>query len=159
MKPNQNLVTLQLTAPVLAAVDAALAELETHLSSLIYLTADQKRSAAKMGGRSVEFCRQTLTVVAQRPDVVPAGIKIADALADLETREQLRPRLARLYALSQRAFDTDMALGSNIMAMALYGYKQLKLHGAGTGLEALKPHVDGRFRKKNRAAVAPKGAS
>ena len=152
MKPIQNLVTLQLTAPILAAVDAALAELETHLSALIYLTPTQKVTATKMGAKSADFCRQALTVLSQRPDVLPAGIKLADATADLETREQLRPRLARLTALFQRAFDTDIALGSNVMAMALYGYKQLKLNGGGTGLEALQREAAGRFGARRRRA-------
>jgi len=49
---SQNIVSLNLTAEQLSAVDAALTELETQLSGLIALAPAQKRGLRKMGERS-----------------------------------------------------------------------------------------------------------
>lgn len=49
-----------------------------------------------MGPKSEAFCRQTLTVLAQNPQVIPPSIDLAEAQADLAALERLRPRLARL---------------------------------------------------------------
>jgi hypothetical protein len=65
----------------------------------------------KMGQKSEAFCRQALTVLEQNPQMVPANVPLADAIADLNALEQLRPRMVRLSRLSERASDTDTALG------------------------------------------------
>src|SRR6185503_19608058 len=68
-------------------------------------------------------------VLEQNPQMVPANLGLADAMADLDGIEQLRPRLVRLARLSERAFDTNFALGSDVMAAALEGYNLLKRSG------------------------------
>ena len=54
----QNLVSMNLTNDQVVAVDAALDALETNLSGLVALTASQRRSVPRMGGKSEAFCRQ-----------------------------------------------------------------------------------------------------
>src|SRR5512144_2534718 len=112
---TQNLVSLNLTDAQLTAVDAALTELETQLGGLIALPAARKRSLRKMGQKSEAFCRQSLLVL-----------------------EQLRPRMVRLSRLSERASDTDIALGADVMTVALQGYSLLKLTGRSEGLDPLR---------------------
>jgi len=97
-------------------VDAALTELETRLAGLITLPLPKKRSARRMGPKSEAFCRQTLRVLEQNPQIVPPNVVLADALEDLEAIEQLRPRMVRLARLSERAADTNTALGMDVMA-------------------------------------------
>ena len=152
---TQNLATLKLTAEKLTAVDAALTELETQLAGLTTLSLSTKRSARRMGPKSEAFCRQTLRVLEQNPQIVPPNVVLADALEDLEAIEQLRPRMVRLARLSERAADTNTALGMDVMAMALQGYRLLQFSGRAEGLEALREELGARFSKSSRRAAEP----
>ena len=93
---SQNLIALNLTADDIAAIDAALATLETRLAALVELSPDERRSLAKMGDKSEAFCRPTLIVLDQNRQIVPAGLDLAAAESDLQQLDLLRPRLARL---------------------------------------------------------------
>lgn len=148
---SQNLLSLQLNTAQLAEVDAALTALETVLGGLIALTPDQRRGLVRMGPKSEAFCRQTLTVLGQNPQVIPPSLSLPEAQADLSTIDALRPRLARLQRLTERAEATDEALGSDVMSFALEGYALLKLSGKNQGLEGLRRELSGRFAKGSRA--------
>lgn len=148
---TQNLVSLNLTAEQLATVDHAITQLETELGGLIALSASQRRALRRMGDKSEAFCRQALRVLEQNPQMVPPNVPLADAVADLNALDQLRPRMIRLSRLSERAADTDAALGSDVMTVALQGYGLLKLTGRSEGLEPLHRELKARFRKSARA--------
>ena len=147
---TQNFVTLNLTDAQLTAVDAALTELEKQLSGLIALPAARKRSLRKMGQKSESFCRQALRVLEQNPQIVPASVPLADAITHLATLDALRPRMVRLSRLTERAADTDIALGSDVMSVALQGYTLLKVTGRTEGLEPLRQELGERFSKGPR---------
>jgi len=149
---SQNIVTLNLTDAQLSAVDAALTELETQLSGLIALPVGQKRGLRKMGERSEAFCRQALTVLGQNPQLVPANVLAADAIGDLAAIDKLRPRMLRLGRLSERASDTTIALGSDVMTTALQVYAQIKLSGSGEGLAAARRDLGTRFVRGPKVA-------
>ena len=149
---SQNLVTLNLTDAQLTAVDAALTELETQLAGLIALP--NKKAYKKMGNKSEAFCRQTLRVLEQNPQIVPPNVPVADAMSDLNAMELLRPRMVRLARLSERASDTDFALGSDVMAVALQGYSLLKTTGRTEGLDSLRKELGARFTRGSRQAVS-----
>jgi hypothetical protein len=148
---SQNLLSLQFDAAQLAQVDAALTALEDALAGLIALTPDQRRGLVRMGQKSEAFCRQTITVLGQNPQVIPPSLSLAEAQADLSTIDALRPRLTRLQRLTERAEATDEALGSDVMSFALEGYALLKLSGKNQGLEGLRRELSGRFAKGGRA--------
>jgi hypothetical protein len=153
---SQNLLSLQFSPEQLAAIDAALASLESSLAGLIALTPDQRRALIKMGPKSEAFCRQTLTVLGQNTQVVPPSVNLTEAQADLATLDALRPRLARLERLTERANDTDAALGSDVMALALEGYALLKFAGKNQGLEGLRKDLSARFaRSGGKPEAAP----
>ncbi len=147
---TQNLVSLNLTEEQLTAVDAALAELEKQLAGLIALPAATKRQLRKMGPKSEAFCRQALRVLEQNPQIVPASVPLADAVADLAALEALRPRMVRLSRLSERASHTEIALGSDVMTVALQGYSLLKVTGRTEGLEPLRQEMGERFYRSSR---------
>lgn len=147
---TQNLVTLNLTDAQITAVNTALTELETQLAGLISLSTPTKRSLRKMGQKSEAFCRQTLRVLGQNPQIVPPNVALADALGDLTALDALRPIMVRLSRLSDRASDTEMALGSDVMATALRGYSLLKLTGRSEGLEPLRQQLGTRFARTSR---------
>ena len=79
---TQNLATLSFTDAQVTAVNAALTELEAQLAGLITLSAATKRSVRKMGPKSEAFCRQTLRVLEQNPQIVPPNVSLTDALAE-----------------------------------------------------------------------------
>lgn len=81
----------------------------------------------------------------QNPQMVPANVGLADAQSDLATMDRLRPRLVRIWRLSERAADTDAALGSDVMDVALQGYSLLKVTGCTEGLSALRKELGSRF--------------
>jgi len=152
---TQHLVTLNLTDAQLTAVDAALTELETQLDGLIALSAAQKKSLRRMGPKSEAFCRDTLRVLEQNPLIVPPGVALANANAGFQTLDGLRPRLIRLSRLSARGADTESALRSDIMTVALEGYNLLKTVGRSRGLDPMRRELAERFARQGRRAVEP----
>ena len=153
---SQNMISLTLTDAQLAAADAALTSLEAAFAGLIALQGDERIGLNRMGTKSEQFCRQALSILGQNPQVVPASIKLADAQADLIALDRLRPRLQRLQKLVERADDSEVALGSDIMSFSLEGYALLKLAGKNQGLEGLRKELGGRFTKTH--APAPTAA-
>lgn len=153
---SQNLLDLQFSPEQLAEVDAALAVLETVFVDLLSLQPDERQSITKMGDKSEPFCRQTLMALEQNPQVVPPSLGLADAQADVVALDQLRPRLARLQRLTERAVDSETALGGDIMSTALEGYALLKVSGKNQGLEGLREALSARFgRRTRRSGPAP----
>ena len=152
---SQNLVSLTLTDAQLSVIDQSLTDLETQLSGLIAMNAAQRKSLARMGDKSESFCRQTLNVLAQNPQVVPPSVALQDGLADLEALDRLRPRLQRMLRLTERAADTETALGSDVMNVALQGYALLKVAGRNQGLEGLRKELGSRFAKAPRQETPP----
>lgn len=155
---SQNLLSLTLTDEQLRAVDDALTALEASLSSLISLTPEQRKALNRMGPKSENFCRQTLTVLEQNPQVLPPSVDLREAKADLAALEKLRPRLARLQRLAERADDTQDALGSDIMSFSLEGYALLRVAGKNQGLDGLRRELSARFAKSPRAERIPSDA-
>ncbi len=152
---SQNLITLTLSPAQLTAADAALTALEAAFAGLIALDAAELRGLMRMGPKSEQFCRQTLSVLGQNPQVVPASINLAGAQADLTALDALRPRLQRLQKLVERADSSEAALGSDIMSLSLEGYALLKVAGKNAGLEGLRKDLSIRFAKTRAPAAAP----
>ena len=80
-----------------------------------------------MGEKSEIFCRQTLMLLGQNT---------------------VQPRAA----VDDRADDTKMALGRDLLSTALEGYAIAKAFGKDAGLDALKEAMATRFSGKRRAA-------
>ncbi|TDR45964.1 hypothetical protein DFR29_104401 [Tahibacter aquaticus] len=148
---TQNLVDLVFTAEQLAAFDAALDQLETLCQGFISLTPDERRSLRHMGSVSEPYCRKTLSVMSQNPQVIPASVNLAGGLQDLATLDTLAPRLDRLQRLSERGEDTEAALGSDIMSLVSEGYALLDVAGKSQGLDSLRKELSVRFRRRKAA--------
>lgn len=145
-----NLISLDITAEQQAAALAALTQLEAALPGLLSLEPDERRKLLWMGDKSEVFCRQTIRVLGDNPQIVPPSLDLAGAQADLQTLDRLRPVLERLSRLHSQLDDTTSALGSDIMDVALDGYGQLKLSGAAHGLDDLRREIGGRFARPSR---------
>ena len=147
----QNLISLQIPAQDLAELDTAIDTLRRVFTPFVSLQASQRRELTKMGDKSEVFCRQTLSLLASNPQMVPANLGLAEAHADLAALDLLRPRLLQLRQLLERADDTELALGSDVMHVALEGYALLKVSGKGEGLKSARRDLSARFAKTARA--------
>ncbi|UXI66164.1 hypothetical protein [Tahibacter amnicola] len=90
-------------------------------------------------------------VLEQNPQIVPPSLSVAELRADLAAIDALRPFLTRLSRLAERADDTEVALGSDVMSAALEGYGLLKVVGRNQGLDTLRKDLAVRFRKSARS--------
>lgn len=152
---SQDLVSLTFTEAELAEFDAALDKLEAVCTNLIALTPEERRSIRRMGNVSEPFCRRTLIGMQQNPQLIPPSIDLAAGLQDLATLDALTPRLIRLQRLTERAEDTESALGSDVMNLAGDGYRLLKIAGKSQGLDSLREELSVRFRRKRKKKDEP----
>jgi len=148
----QNLVSLHPSAQDLADLDAAIDTLQRVLGPMIALQPQQRRDLIKMGDKSEAFCRQTLAVLTSNPQIVPPNLDLAEANADLAALDQLRPRLNELQQLSERLDDTVLALGSDVIGVALEGYGLLKVSGKNEALKSVRKDLSARFAKQAHVA-------
>ena len=151
----QNLVSIHPSAQDIADLDAALATLQRVLAPMITLQPQQRRDLLKMGDKSEAFCRQTLAVLVANPQIVPPNLDLAEANADLAALDLLRPRLSQLEQLAERLDDTVLALGSDVIGVALEGYGLLKVSGRNEALKSVRKDLSARFAKQARAVEVP----
>ncbi|MFC3550730.1 hypothetical protein ACFOLC_06825 [Lysobacter cavernae] len=147
----QNLISLNLSAQDLADMDGALGTLRRVMAPMLVLQPEQRIELKKMGPKSRAFCDLALTMLESNPQMVPPNLGLAEALADRTALDQLRPRLAQLRQLVETADDTEMALGSDIMSIALEGYRLLEVSGKGEALKSARKELSGRFARSRRA--------
>ena len=147
----QNLVSLDISADDLAAMDQAIATLETLTKPFITLSADDKSGLVKMGDKSVAFCQQTALVLSQNKDALPAGFDYTEMEDDLAAYAALQGRVLRIREVLAKMDDTQTAIGSDIMVAASEGYALMKLFGKAEGLselqQAMRVRRPGRRRK------------
>jgi hypothetical protein len=150
----QNLVSLNLSQQDLADFDGALATLRRLMTPMVALQPSDRRELNKMGPKSEAFCSQTLALLANNPGIVPPNLGLAEAVADQTALDLLRPRFALLHQLAEKADDTEMALGSDIMSVALEGYRLLTVSGKGEALKGARKDLSARWAKGRRQAEA-----
>ncbi|MFC5569359.1 hypothetical protein ACFPN1_04650 [Lysobacter yangpyeongensis] len=150
----KNQFTFNMTEGQLAETTQALDALESTLSELIGLDNAARRSLTKMGQGSEVFCRRALSGLQLNPQIVPPSLDVAVAISKLEALERLLPVVERLRRLAQRATDTQMAVGSDVMDAALEGYGLLKVSGKRQGLDALYRDLAARWAKPRRDSEA-----
>jgi len=143
---SQDLVSYHLDDTQWAAADAAIAALAEALGPmLVSLTPTERRKLVKMGDASEPFSRRSLDVMSQNVGLLPRNLDVTEMRRDLQAHDALNARMARLTQLLEKMRDTEMALGSDVMALALEGYAILKVNGKGEGLDGLKRVLKRRF--------------
>lgn len=143
---TQNLVSTHLGSEQWAQLDAALDGAETALSPmLVSLDVKERQRMVKMGDGSEAFCRASLGVLDNNMHLMPRSFDIDEMRRDLVSHDALNQRILRLTRLLEKMHHTEMALGSDVMAAALEGYKVLKATGKGQGIEALQRLLGERF--------------
>ena len=147
----QNLVSIQYTDEEIAQMDTALNTLRVLFSRMIALQPDERRELTKLGPKSQAFSDQALAVLLANPQIVPPSLDLAEAQVDKRTLDQLRPRLLVLRQLLERADDTEMALGSDLMSVARDGYALLEVAGKDAALKAVRKELSARYARRRAA--------
>ena len=150
----KNLISLTLLPAQVKQLDRAMDTLETELRELIALEPKDRVRLTKMGDKSEAFCRKTLDVIEQNPQIANASLDLPGAKADLEALDILRPRRQRLERLLERMKDTETLLGTDVMAAALEAYGLLKVSGKSQGLDSLRTSLGARFKGQGRRGPA-----
>ena len=137
----------------LAAIDAALTQLEQRFVKLIALDSKQRRRLFKMGNKTEKFCREALTVLDKNRQLASPAMDLNGALAALRTIDELRPRTRQILRLAERMRDTELALGADVASTARQGYNAMGEFGDRQGLTALRQALGVRFKKRPAKAA------
>ena len=109
--------------------------------------------------RTEPFCRLALETMQKHPQLLPPRIPVDDAVAQLQTFDQLRPRVRNLIELLTRAEDTLFSIGSEVYGVALEGYNQLRRYGRVDGLKQTCDELGLRFAKISAKAKARRAST
>ncbi len=105
-------IAVRFTEEDLAAIDAALTQLDQRFARLVALDAKERRRLYKMGNKTEKFCREALTVLDKNRQLASPAMDLNGAMAALRTIDELRPRTAQILRLAERMRDTSLALGA-----------------------------------------------
>ena len=141
-------IALRFTEEDLAAIDAALAQLEQRFARLIALDTKDRRRLYKMGNKTEKFCREALTVLDKNRQLASPAMDLNGALSALRTIDELRPRAKQILRLAERMRDTELALGAEVATTARQGYNALGEYGAQPGLTGMRQALAVRFKKR-----------
>jgi hypothetical protein len=149
---TQNRISMTFEAERLERIDSALTALETDLDLLIALTVDERMELVKMGTKSRAFCATAMAVAQQHAGLMPRDFDIDAFRQDHMALDALRLRAARLAHIVQRVTDTELALGSDLMAASLEVYGVIKVAGKDKGVDEARRELSQRFVRRNRTA-------
>ena len=156
---QQDLVSMIVTKELVAALLALIQQIRQHLPGMISLTTEERRSLQLMGPRSEKFGRLALVSIQQNLELLPRGIDIDAAFADLEARDHLIPIHKALQQLVEEIEDTIAALGSDVMTFANFSYGLMKSAGGSAGLDEAVREMSLRHRKRSKKSEKPEGES
>lgn len=143
--------SIRFTQEDLAAIDAALAQLEQRFARLIAMDTKQRQRLYKMGNKTEKFCRETLNVLDKNRQLAAPAVDLNGALTALRTIDELRPRTKQILRLAERMRDTEQALGADVAATAKEGYNILNRMGDRHGLQGMRQTLAVRFKKRPAA--------
>lgn len=159
MKQQQDLVAMVVNKDLQHSVLTLVEHIKTALPGRISLTIDERRSVQLMGPRSEPFARLALVTMKQNLDLLPRGMDIDAAFADLEARDNLIPIHKALQQLVEEIEDTIAALGSDVMTFANFSYGLMKATGGSAGLDEAVREMSLRHRKRSKKSEKPEGES
>jgi hypothetical protein len=147
-----DLISASLTQSDRDEVLLAVATIKSKLSFLIDLSAEERKTKAKMGDKSRAFVTKALEVATQNPDFLPRSFDLEEMRKDVQLFEAMYPIVVALTQLSELVDDTALAAGSEAYTAALQVYNYAKASGQGSGLDAVVSEMGQRFARKPRKA-------
>lgn len=156
---TQNRISLTLDSAATDRILAAISALEAELSSLVALTNTERRDLFKMGDKSQAFCTVALTAAETHRGLMPRDFDLPAFKQDHEALAALRPCSMRLANLYQRVTDTELALGSDLMAASLEVYGVIKVAGKDKGVDEARRELAARFSRRSTREPAGTGGN
>ena len=146
-------IAVRFTEEDLAAIDAALTQLDQRFAKLVALDTKERRRLYKMGNKTEKFCREALTVLDKNRQLASPAMDVNGALVALRTIDELRPRTRQILRLAERMRDTELALGAEVASTARQGYNAMAEHGDRHGLTGLRQTLAVRFKRRPATAA------
>jgi hypothetical protein len=131
----------------LQAVKDAFAVVLNKLPFLVNLTAEERKSMAKLGPNSLSFVQNALTAVLGRPGIFPASFDVNGFQRDFDLFAILTELTTLADSVRSQLDDTRMAVGSEAMASATQGYGYIKAAAkTEPGLKPVAEQLGERFK-------------
>src|SRR3546814_6439674 len=88
---SQNMVSLTISDEQATSAMAGASQVGAALPGLVSLEPDDRKGLVYMGSKSEVFCRQTIRLLEQNPQIIPPSMDLDGAVADLAALDRLRP--------------------------------------------------------------------
>ncbi|BCT92997.1 hypothetical protein LYSHEL_20200 [Lysobacter helvus] len=151
---QQTLASMTVTQDQEDAVLAAVRQIEAQLRGLVSLEAGDRKTLPVMGPECERFARCVIRQLQHNAHLVPPGLDLAGALADLAALDRMRRIDIVLQQLALRVADTMAALCSDVMDVAHAGHGLLKLFGDQDGLQGIRKECGYRHLRAPRTPQA-----
>lgn len=155
--PSDNLISAEMTAAAITAVNNAIATIRTNLPFLVSLTNAERRSKAKLGDGRVALDEDAYPLMAQNPALLPVFVVLAEVTKDRTLRSQLDSIRLSLNSLCSEVDDTELVLGHEMFKAYLAFYSNAQqaaargVAGAQTVVDTLAPY----FARPSRTPATP----
>ena len=139
------------------AVFTAIANIESSLTFLINLTAQERQSLPKMGSSSQAFVSKALEIAANNPQFIPPYADIPAMQKDYDLALRLQGIEMQLASLHEKVSDTNLAAGSEAYITGLTIYNSLKAAAKVSvpGAKALATELAERFAQDSATPATP----
>ena len=146
-------ISVALTQSDIDAVKTAIATINTKLSFLVTLDADERKGLFKLGPKSADFVQDASVAVANFPNILPPTFDKAEYDKDTNLFKALFEIKTLVDSLQEKIDNTYMAVGSEAMVASLevYAYVQTaapRTPGLGTVADKLRERFKGQGSKK-----------
>lgn len=142
-----------LDANTIERVLEAIETIREAMPFLVDLSAEERRSLAKMGERSYGFVTQAYLLATRNPDFLPRAFDLEEMQQKMELFQAMQPLVMAINQLHELVDDTYKAIGSETYTAALSVYSYAKAGADGMALSAAVKELSRRFtrsRKENK---------
>ena len=157
---QKNEIAVVIPQADLEQITNLLTQLKAALAPYLHpLTADEIKSIAKMGDKTVAFVNKVKDYTLTNPEYTPAFMSVPDFNVDIDTVNQLTPIYKSLQQISDDLNDTCILAGNEALMAALMYYGNVKFNAsqgqasAKSIYEDLSKRFPGRTKKQNEKAA------
>ncbi|MEP7170020.1 MAG: hypothetical protein ABI855_11670 [Bacteroidota bacterium] len=154
--PNLNII---LTPAQLAALDAALSDLETNVSFRVNIPADDKNDEQAMNVIRYPYVQKVVeTYAPSRPDLMPGFLRLVDGQNDFTLYNQLASRIARIQGILESYIDTQWLAGTeayNLFFRPFYNQVDLARKNNVPGTDAIWNDLKGLYEEQGGPGPGP----
>ncbi|HMV17981.1 MAG TPA: hypothetical protein PLN96_07780 [Zoogloea sp.] len=128
---------VRFSAAEMEQIEAALTTLERLFMRYYILDSKERYGMGELGSTGEALCRRMLKIFAHEPLIMPDDFDLLAFRRDLAALDQLRPILARLQTLTDKATDAEALLNDELSFSVFDGYALVKMIGRPEDFDAL----------------------